>query len=385
MRGLSDAEWLAKWEAAGGSPVQMGRITGYSMSTIYKRRSLLVAKGFNLPSVPMPGAAYTPTAQRVERNYAQRMALSVDDGVIVVFSDAHWWPGLPQTIAHAAMLRLIKRLRPAAIIANGDIFDGAAISRHDPDGWQNLPTVMAELETVKAYMAGIADAAKGAVLMRTIGNHDLRFDRRLATRVPDFKHLAGMQLRDHLPAWSESWSVEINGDAIVKHRWHNGLHGPYNNALKGGRTIVTGHLHRLLATPWTDYNGRRWGVDTGTLSDLDAQAFDYAEDAPKNWGSGFAVLTYRDGMLTPPEFCEVIRGKAYFRGEVVHEQGTERIGFGSGLRAGGVEGGKGDDVPTGVGKRRQRERADASAKRGAAQGASAAVKRRGVSRPGAGR
>lgn len=373
-RRASAEEWVAAWNDAGCSPAALSKAKGWRLSGIYKRRANLEAEGYHLPSVPLPGAYNTPTAEKIERAYAKREALTIEGGAIVVFSDAHWWPGLGLTLAHTAMLKLIKRIKPAVVVANGDIFDGAAISRHDPDGWQNVPTVMAELETVKAYMDGIADASRGAVLMRTIGNHDLRFDRRLATRVPDFKHLAGMRLRDHLPAWSESWSVEINGDTIIKHRWHNGVHGPHNNVLKGGRTIVTGHLHRLQASAWTDYNGRRWGVDTGTLSDPDAQAFDYAEDAPKNWGSGFAVLTFRGGMLLPPEFCEVINGAAYFRGQVVHEQVTERVGAGSGLRAGGIEGGKGGDVPSGLGKRRNDKRSDASAKRGVAAGAADASK-----------
>jgi hypothetical protein len=340
-RYTSEADWLAAWHAAGCSPTTMHKQTGLALPSIYRRRNNLVATGHHLPTVPLPTAYNQPTAEKIERAYAKREALTIEDGAVVVFSDAHWWPGAGLTLAHAALLKMLKRLKPAVVIANGDIFDGAAISRHDPDGWQNVPTVMAELETVKAFMAGVADASRGAILMRTIGNHDLRFDRRLATRVPDFKHLAGMRLRDHLPAWSESWSVEINGDVIVKHRWHNGIHGPYNNALKGGRTIVTGHLHRLLATPWTDYNGRRWGVDTGTLSDPDAQAFDYAEDAPKNWGSGFAVLTFRAGMLLPPEFCEVIGNAAFFRGQVIHEQAIdhqERAKPASG--AGGKVGGR---------------------------------------------
>jgi hypothetical protein len=36
-----------------------------------------------------------------------------------------------------------------------------------------------------------------------------------------------------------------------------------------------------------------------------------------NWCSGFAVLTFRNGKLLPPELCEVIDGVAYFRGEEV--------------------------------------------------------------------
>jgi len=44
----------------------------------------------------------------------------------------------------------------------------------------------------------------------------------------------------------------------------------------------------------------------------------YTEDNPKNWRSGFAVLSFWKGKLLPPELVEVIgddivafRGKAY--------------------------------------------------------------------------
>lgn len=319
---LTDAEWVQRWHATGCSPRAMAIATGLSERSIYKRRENMEARGLILPSVPLPGAQYNPSS--IGRNYEKRRPLRIDTGAVVIFSDAHWWPGRGLTTANAALLKIIADIKPRAVIANGDVFDLPQISRHEPDGWQNLPPLSAEMEAVQVRMAEIAQAAKGAELLRTIGNHDMRFDRRLATRVPDYRHLAGMQLRDHLPEWAESWSVEINGATIVKHRWHNGTHGAYNNVLKGGRSIVTGHLHRLLATPWSDYNGRRWGVDTGTLADIHAPQFDYAEDAPANWGSGFAVLTFRDGVLLPPEFCEVIHGRAYFRGEVVHEEAAHK-------------------------------------------------------------
>ena len=95
------------------------------------------------------------------------------------------------------------------------------------------------------------------------------------------------------------------------------VHAGYNNTLKSGRSIVTGHLHRLLVTPWADYNGRRWGVDTGTLSDPLSAQFEYGENNSTPHTPGFAVLTFKDGYMLPPELCEVINGRAYFRGEEV--------------------------------------------------------------------
>jgi hypothetical protein len=43
------------------------------------------------------------------------------------------------------------------------------------------------------------------------------------------------------------------------------------------------------------------------------QQFAYLEHNPVPWASGFAVLTFRNGVLLPPELVEVIDGEAFFR------------------------------------------------------------------------
>jgi hypothetical protein len=142
---------------------------------------------------------------------------------------------------------------------------------------------------------------------------------RLASQVGDtFKGIEGMDLRDHFPFWKFSMSIMINNHTMIKHRYLNGIHAIYNNTVKAGTSIVTGHLHSLKVTPWTDYNGTRYGVDTGTLCDVNGDQFNYSEDNPKNHRSGFAVLTFNNGRLMPPELCEVIdEGAVYFRGSVI--------------------------------------------------------------------
>ena len=84
--------------------------------------------------------------------------------------------------------------------------------------------------------------------------------------------------------------------------------------------MVTGHLHSLKVTPFDDYNGIRYGVDTGCLADTDGKQFmDYTEDNPKNWRSGFAVLTIRNGNLMWPEVVHVSKEGVEFRGNYVQE------------------------------------------------------------------
>jgi hypothetical protein len=322
MPAAQHQEFADAWFRAGCSPQSVAEMLGLNVRGVYERRNKAeIALGVSLPSVSRGGNG--GDRSNIRAAYHRRHELKLRDGVAVVFSDAHWWPGKRRTVAHAALLRLLPRLKPRAVIANGDVFDGAAMSRHDAIGWSQVPSAGAEIEVLQANMNEIQDAAPDAALLRTIGNHDIRFDKYLAIRASEMKDVSGSRLRDHLPRWLESWSVQVNGDLMIKHRWHNGVHATWNNTLKGGVSIVTGHLHRLMVTPFTDYRGRRYGIDTGTLADavppppMEASQFDYAEDNPLPWGSGFVVLTWHNGLLLPPEICEVIGGKAWFRGEAI--------------------------------------------------------------------
>lgn len=311
---LTDDEFIALWRKV-QSCSEVARASGTHERSVQNRRRRIEERySIVLAAVN----SRSPDAKLVLRPHNRRADLAVKSGAVVVFSDAHYWPGEAST-AHKAMLKVIRKLKPAAVIANGDILDGASIARHEPNGWEARPTLLDELKAVQLRLKEIEQAAgKGVILHRTIGNHCLRFDRRLASQVPEFHGIGGTTLTEHIPNWSPSWSIMLNGHTMVKHRYHNGIHAAYNNTLKAGTSIVTGHLHRLLVTRWADYNGTRYGVDTGTLAETDGAQFDYAEDNPRPWGSGFAVLTFdEDGVLLPPELCDVIGGTAYFRGSEV--------------------------------------------------------------------
>ena len=69
----------------------------------------------------------------------------------------------------------------------------------------------------------------------------------------------------------------------------------------------------------TDETGTRYGVDTGTLAEPSGQQFiNYTEDSPKDWRSGFAILTIHNGQLLQPELAKVhAEGEIDFRGTIV--------------------------------------------------------------------
>jgi hypothetical protein len=262
---------------------------------------------------PPDNSARAPTSL-----HPQRVELSVKDGIVLVASDGHYWPGEPST-AHKAFVQFCRELKPVAVIMNGDAFDGATISRHPPIGWENNPTVQQEIEVVQDRLGEIEAAAGKARKIWPLGNHDARYETRLATVAPEYARVFGVHLSDHFPLWEGCWSCWINGDVVVKHRLKGGVHATHNNTVAAGKTMVTGHLHSLKVTPYNDYNGTRWGIDTGCLADPDGPQFvDYSEDAPRNHRSGFIVLQFRGGKLMWPDVVYVVdKDHVGFRGELI--------------------------------------------------------------------
>lgn len=229
--------------------------------------------------------------------------LRADDGRVLIGSDFHVWPGR-QTTMQRAFIAFAKKLKPAAVILNGDVFDGASISRHPSIGWEKKPTVRQELEAVGDWLGALTKAAGNSKRIWAAGNHDLRFESRVAANLPEFAGVQGVHLRDHFPEWEPCWRCDINDDVVVKHRGQGGEHADWNNVVKAGKTIVTGHDHRANVTAYRDYRGVRWGVRCGYMgeSPLDEQFVHYLEASETMaWIPAFVVLTFVGGRLLWPE------------------------------------------------------------------------------------
>jgi hypothetical protein len=296
------------------------RLLNIDISALYKRRKRIESK----IKVPLKGPNDNYQMQkRLEATTHPRIQnLGILNGTVIIFSDAHFWPGIHST-AYKGLLWAISDIKPKAVIANGDIFDGAGISRHPRIGWAKAPTVMQELKACTLAMGEIEETAKKArhnvKLIWPLGNHDARFETFLAANAPQYEHVKGFSLRDHFPDWEPCWSVWLNDSTVVKHRFKGGIHATHNNTMWSGKNIVTGHLHSLKVTPFSDYNGVRYGIDTGTLAEPYGPQFeDYTEQGPLNWRSGFAVLTFVDGKLLLPELVTTHGPDSIeFRGRVI--------------------------------------------------------------------
>ena len=312
---ISDEDFIALWNVH-RSVAELSKITGIAYRAVLKRRksiedrhdiTLVANDNRGRPNIYIPEQKH-------------QCDIDLENGVIIIGSDCHYNPRYVTT-AHRAFVQCVKHLKPKVVILNGDLCDFASISAHHRIGWQQGPTVKEELDELGERLGEIeAVRPAGCKLYATIGNHDLRFSGKLSNVLPQYEGVAGFDLAEHTPHWKWFWAIMVNKTCMIKHRWHNGIHAVYNNTLKSGTSFVSGHLHSLKVTPWTDYTGTRYGVDTGTMACVKDNQFLYAELNPLNWRSGFVVLTFNNGRLMPPEMAEVVNedeGLYYFRGQVI--------------------------------------------------------------------
>lgn len=253
--------------------------------------------------------------------HEQRFAeLHVNNGLVIVCSDVHCWPG-PFTVAQRAFIWFAEHLKPAAIVINGDLFDGSDLSRFPSSNWNKKPSIRDEIDACKRFTSAVEAAAPAAKRLFVPGNHDERFNRRLVSEAPQFADLKGFNLFDHFPQWEVAYRVAVNpgsnGATDIVHNWAGGIHAAYNNVLRSGVSYVTGHTHRNLVRPWADRSGLRWGIESGTLAGVDHPSAYYIAGRPVDWHPGFVLLSYHEGVLLRPEQIDVIDDRRVsFRGTV---------------------------------------------------------------------
>lgn len=268
-------------------------------------------------------------AATAERNKGHKLArhkavilLPAETGCVFVVSDAHYRPHTPVSAAHKAAVYLAKKLKPYAIVNNGDALDFSRISRWPVGSYKALkdePMVIDDLAETSVRLEEFEDLKFIKWCTWNLGNHDARFETRLADVAGQYAGVYGFTLKEHFTGWIPAWATTIGrgkDSVVIKHRYKNGVYAAHNNALWSGRNYVTGHLHMLYAKAITDLNGTRWGIEAGTLADIKSETFSgYTEANPLNWQSGFAILHFEGGKFAGPELVHAMPdGRVLFRG-----------------------------------------------------------------------
>lgn len=313
-KAASDLELVLALYRNGGSVLKTGRELGCPMQSVSARR-LKIEEDLQITLPRGRPETWRAQAHRTVVN------LGIDNGTILVGSDAHVWPDV-YGVAMAAFVDFNRRLKPDFVVINGDAHDGATTSSHARLGWDKRPSVAEEIEALSDYLDQLRKANPNAKYLRTRGNHDVRLDRYLASNAPLVEGLKGTTLADHLPGWEECIAIWVNGrHCCIKHRGRaNGIHAIFNEVRRVSAHVIYGHLHSQKTIPFRNAQAQWYGVDLGMLAPMDHPGFDYTEADITDWRSGFYVLTFKDGQLLPPQEATVIdeeRGELYFAGQVL--------------------------------------------------------------------
>jgi len=316
---LSDEEWIASWRKI-GSPTEFAKVNNIATRNVMARRVALEARyGIDLSTFASQNPAYLKKVEQAAHNVRRGIDVNKVKKVIV-FSDAHFTG--TSTTAFKALLKMIKQFKPQVIVCNGDAFDGQVLSRFPSINYDQKPTVLEELNACRMHLDEIAkNKPAGCELIWTLGNHDMRYESWLVNKVPEYSGVDGFSLKYHFPEWKTCWSYWVGEETVIKHRFKGGRTAGYSNLVgAGGSTnIITGHTHVLCSSPITGYQGTYWGCQTGMLADPMSETFEYCEDSPKDWRSGFVMLSFDQGRMLMPELIMVSNeqtGEYEFRGEI---------------------------------------------------------------------
>jgi hypothetical protein len=318
---LTDEQFIEEWNKLGSPSLFAKKHKQNPRSVMNRRRAVECKTGIKLET--FNSQRQDALIKKIEQTPGNvRRGIEIENGRVIVFSDAHFQPG-EVTPAYRALLKMIKTFKGdlKALVANGDMFDGSGqVSSHPRMGWAKAPTAKEELDCCIEMMAGIEAAApKSIPLIWTAGNHDARLTNYIARHAPALEGLPMTELKDFFPMWKSCWAFYVNEDTVIKHRFRgNG----FINTKMAGINIVTGHTHQLKIEPWTDLSpnfnmGTRYGVQTGTLADPHSLAFEYCEDNPKDWRPGGVLLSWEKGRLILPEIFQVSGEDEFeFRGQI---------------------------------------------------------------------
>lgn len=316
-----DKKFIACWKRL-GSPTLVAKELGMNpRSALNRRASLEIRYDIKLPTHSSLRDVKKEKPKKIElAAHNVRRGIDVDKVKrVIVFSDAHFTD--TPTTAFKALLKMIKEFKPQVIICNGDAFDGQVLSRFPSINYDAKPTVLEELKYCQEHLDLIVkNRPAGCRLIWTLGNHDMRYESWLVNKVPQYSGVDGFSLKYHFPEWETCWSFWIGEETVVKHRFKGGRTAGYSNLVAAGNTnIITGHTHVLCVSPISNYQGHFFGVQTGCLADPMSPTFEYAEDNPLDWRSGFVMLSFDQGRMLMPEMVMVTdeqNGEYEFRGAI---------------------------------------------------------------------
>ena len=212
------------------------------------------------------------------------------EGKTAVLCDIHL--GVHDKQALIAAMNYIRREKVDTIILNGDILDGARISRHAKTPEQ--PRFMQELELCKSFLRGLRADFPNARILYKIGNHEDRFEAYLMKNAEELLGLVDFNKLLDL----ENLGIElVPSSAFMKHpgtfivhghemRVSGGVNPARSLLLKAFDNTIMGHVHKSSQASGKNLSGVF--VRTHTIGCLCKLAMGYMPHSNSN--HGFAIV-----------------------------------------------------------------------------------------------
>jgi predicted phosphodiesterase len=230
--------------------------------------------------------------QLVPKNFKSELRIGIIGDVHLPFHDE---------VATEAALRYLQKHAIDVLILNGDILDCAELSEHEKT--LDTPDTVSEIEAGREFLRYVRSIFPTQRIIYKLGNHEIRWRRRLMKNAPELAKLLDMEGRffmfgqflrlDELEIELEDRSIPIMiHDLNVIHGHELQGNGGVNVGrwlhLNAGASTITNHFHRIHSHKEGDIAGnkfRYYGV--GCLCGLSP---DYRPMAHKTWGHGFALV-----------------------------------------------------------------------------------------------
>lgn len=266
-------------------------------------------KNFYTPLTKAPSAQTSPAID-------QRVLVQSDTPItFAVFTDSHFDSVAGKSDTHSILEQIVRETKPDYLVNNGDALDFPTISSHPSLDWDNRPSVASELQWAQRQLQNLSNCSPSSKCIWTLGNHDARFNKKLADSAKEFQNIPGFSIKHHFQDWQFAHTFVFNDALYFVHNLRGGVNAGRNNAVNAGISTVTGHFHRLNVSPVTNILGDRiYGIEAGFAGNPDSELFDYCQGRLKDWQEGFVFITL-DGKDVRVEQIEVKNGAAWFRGK----------------------------------------------------------------------
>lgn len=169
---------------------------------------------------------------------------------------------------------------------------------------------------LRSFITQLRDTFKNTRLVMRLGNHEMRYESHILSRVPELVDLELFNFENVISA--RELGIEVVGNKRIilagklnivhGHEFARGFAAPVNPArgffLKAKNNVLGGHHHQVSQHSEQDINGNVVGAwSTGCLCELHPKYMPI-----NNWSSGFATVQ-NEGTTFHVDNLKIIKGK----------------------------------------------------------------------------